>query len=125
MPDNASRFLAELASDLPGFAAIVPLSVNSRTAIGETPLQIAAIRGDTSAMAALIDAGAELDVRGEHGHTALHEAVGQRQGAAVSLLLSCGASATIANDDGYTAPQLAELLGAHEIRRLFHGPPTA
>jgi ankyrin repeat protein len=125
MRDQSSRFLAELASDLPSFAAIAPLSPNSRTSIGETPLQIAAIRGDTSAVAALIDAGANMDARGEHGYTALHEAVEQRQAAAVSLLLSRGASPTIANDDGYTPQKLAELLGAHEITPLFHGSSTA
>jgi ankyrin repeat protein len=121
MCDDSSRFLTELASDLPSFAAIAPLSPNSRTAIGETPLQIAAIRGDTLAVAALIDAGADIDARGEHGYTALHEAVEQRQAAAVSLLLSRGASATIVNDDGHTAQKLADLLGAGVITRLFHG----
>jgi len=125
MRENLSRFLEELASDLPGFAAIAPLSPNSRTAIGETPLQVAAIRGDTVAMEALLDAGAEINTAGENGHTALHEAVGQGQAAAVSLLLARGASITATNDDGYTPQQLAELLELHDIARLFHGTPTA
>ncbi len=125
MSDVSSRFLADLASDLPSFTAIAPLTPNSRTSIGETPLQIAAIRGDTSAIAALLDAGADIDTLGEHGYTALHEAVGQGHAAAVSLLLARGASPSIANDQGHTPQQLAELLERHDITPLFHGQPTA
>ena len=125
MHDPVARFLADLAKDQPTFAALAPLSPNSQTPIGETPLQIAAVRGDTTAIAALIDAGAHLDTRGEHGYTALHEAVAQRHAAAVALLLSRGASTSIVNDDGYTPQQLAELHEHHDITPLFHGQPTA
>jgi uncharacterized protein len=125
MSDVASRFLAELATDQPSFALIAPLNPNSRTPIGETPLHIAAVRGDTSAMTALLDAGARIDMPGEHGYTALHEAVAQRHAAAITLLLSRGACTSIANDDGCTPQQLAELLDHHDITPLFHGQPTA
>lgn len=125
MYDTAARFLAALADDQASFSAIAPLSPNSQTPIGETPLQIAAIRGDTAAIEALLDAGAEINTPGEYGHTALHEAVGQGRGAAVSILLARGASTTATNDDGYTPQQLAERLELHDIARLFHGQPTA
>jgi uncharacterized protein len=125
MSDVATRFLADLATDQPSFALIAPLNPNSRTPIGETPLHIAAVRGDTSAIAALLDAGAQIDTPGEHGYTALHEAVAQRHAAAVTLLLSRGASTSIVDDEGCTPEQLAELLEHHDITPLFHGRPTA
>jgi ankyrin repeat protein len=125
MHDAAARFLADLATDQASFALIAPLNPNSRTPIGETPLHIATVRGDTSAMAALLDAGAKIDTPGEHGYTALHEAAAQRHAATVTLLLSRGASTNIANDDGCTPQQLAELLEHHDITPLFHGQPTA
>ena len=125
MSDVCSRFLADLGRDQPSFAAIAPLNPNSRTPIGETPLQIAALRGDTSAIAALLDAGAQIDTPGEHGYTALHEAVSQGHAAAVSLLLARGAAVSVRNDSGYTPQQLAELLERDEITPLFHGQPTA
>src|SRR4051812_48972945 len=120
--DPLAAFLDSLIT-LPGFQLITPLSPQSRTGLGETPLHVAAIRGDTEAIAALVGAGAEIDAPGEHGYTPLHEAVEQGHGPAVSLLLCRGASAAIANDEGYTPEQLAQLLGAHEITRLFHGQP--
>jgi ankyrin repeat protein len=122
--DDSSRFLAELSSE-PGFEEIAPLHPNSRNAIGETPLQVAAIRGDTVAIEALLDAGAEINTPGEYGHTALHEAVGQGQAAVVAILLARGASITATNDDGHTPQKLAELLELHDIARLFHGSATA
>src|SRR5947209_8868630 len=103
---------------LPSFEHIAPLSPHSRTAVGETPLHVAAIRGDTSAIAALLDAGADIDSRGEHGYTPLHEAAEQGHAAAVELLLSRGASATIIDDFGATAEQAAEKIGNHDITRL-------
>ena len=125
MSDICSRFLTDLASDQPSFALIAPLTPNSQTPIGETPLHIAAVRGDTAAISALLDAGAHIDTPGEHGYTALHEAAAQGHPQAVLLLLSRGASTTITNNDGRTAQELAELLDSHEIARLFHAPPTA
>ena len=121
---HLAAILEEIAT-LPEFAPVAPLTPQSRSGVANTPLHVAAIRGDVSAMTTLIDAGADIDARGEHGYTSLHEAVGQGHGTGVSLLLSRGASAHIADDDGRTPQQLAELLGAHEITRLFHEQQTA
>lgn len=44
---------------------------------GETPLHIVAIWGDVDSARVLLDAGAEIDVRGEEDCTPLHEAIMQ------------------------------------------------
>ena len=67
----------------------------------------------------LLDAGAEIDARGEYGHTPIHEAVGQGHIEAVRLLLSRGADCSITNDWGQTPQQTAKIGGKHEIESLF------
>ena len=114
------RFLDELRN-LPDFVGSgeSAIGVSSRGLFGDTPLHIAAFRGDTRMIALLLDAGAEIDARGEYGHTPLNEAVGQGQVEAARLLLSRGADASIPNDWGQTPKQNAKIGGKHEIEILF------
>jgi uncharacterized protein len=114
------RFLDEIR-DLPDFVGLgeSTIGVWSRGSFGDTPLHVAAIRGDTRMIALLLDAGAEIDARGEHGHTPLNEAVGQGHVEAVRLLLSRGADASIPNDWGETPKESAKIGGKHEIEILF------
>jgi FOG: Ankyrin repeat len=72
-------------------------------------------------MTALLDAGAEVDARGEHGYTPLHEAVEQGHSQAVALLLERGASTAVTNDDGQTPIALAQICQRTDITQLFHG----
>jgi ankyrin repeat protein len=51
--------------------------VNQFGNFGERPLHVASARGNLDEMAALIDAGAEINALGEIGNTPLQEAVGQ------------------------------------------------
>jgi ankyrin repeat protein len=68
----------------------------------------AARAGATGAMAALLDAGADADVRdGRFGWTALLHAVHTRQSGAVALLLERGADPNAATPRGVTALMMA------------------
>jgi uncharacterized protein len=112
------NFLAEMP-DLPEFAGIPVVGVNTRGGWQSTPLHVAAIRGDVAAIAALLNAGADIQNRGEHGYSPLHEAAMQGHLEAVKLLLQRGASVTAMNDDGSTPIQTAQNLEEHEIVQIL------
>ena len=112
------KFFAEI-QDLPEFLGIPVVGVHTRGCWKSTPLHIAAVRGDVAVIAALIEAGADIDAHGEHGYSPLHEVVEQGHLEAVKLLLDRGASLTITNDDGQTAIQSAEILEEYEIERVL------
>jgi uncharacterized protein len=112
------KFLAEMP-DLPEFLGLSEVGVHTRGGWDSMPLHIAAVRGDVEAIAALLDAGADIQARGEHGFSALHEAVLQGHIEAVRLLLQRGASVSTTADDGQTPIQTAHVMKEHEIERLL------
>lgn len=118
--DNSvlQKFLAEMP-ELPEFGGISPVGVDTCGGWQSTPLHIAAVRGDVAAIAALLDAGADIQSRGEHGYSPLHEAVEQGHVDAVRLLLERGASRTVTNDHGHTPIQSAQILNEHGIETLL------
>lgn len=61
------------------------------TSFGTTLLHVVAVWGDVNAARVLLDAGVEIDLPGEHGYTALLEAVEQGHVDVVRLLLERGA----------------------------------
>ena len=121
MPHDLQSFLDEI-KDLPGFVGLGDkfTGVSTRGSFNDTPLHVAAVRGDVHIIGLLLDAGAEIDVRGEYGHTPLHEAVGQGHTEAVKLLLAKGADPRTQNDWGETARDTALFGGKHEIEMLFN-----
>jgi ankyrin repeat protein len=76
---------------------------------------LAACRARQTAIAAyLLDAGARIDVRGNQGMTALHEAVWRCDRATVQLLLDRGAPLEIENDHGGTVLDFAVWVIRHQ-----------
>ena len=77
---------------------------------GKTALQLAAWRGSKESVAALLDAGAEIDAystgMGNYGKTAIFYALTRCRDGMVELLLSRGASVLICNNKGQV-PSLA------------------
>jgi ankyrin repeat protein len=92
------QFLEKVrAADLPQFDG-VPLDsimVRGREPFQESLLHVAAIWGDAGAIEALLDAGVEIDLPGELGCTALHEAARQEHVECVRILLTRGANPTL------------------------------
>ncbi len=97
--------------DLPEFCELVLDDVNQRGNFGNLPIHVAAIRGNTEELEALIAGGADVNAAGELGNRPLHEAVGQGHKAAIEVLLNAGANAGVLNDEGKSPREIAEALG--------------
>jgi ankyrin repeat protein len=85
---------------------------------GDTPLHVVAVWGDDESARVLIAEGAEIDARGEHAFTPLHEAVQQGKIEVVKLLLENGADPYLKSDLG-DAFDLAEFKSNPELTRLL------
>ena len=94
--------------DLPDFVGIDLSDVNQAGIFGDAPIHVAAIRGRTDEITALLDGGADANASGELGNTPLHEAVMQNRIEAVKLLLDRGADPTLKNQLGLTAIDFAQ-----------------
>jgi ankyrin repeat protein len=119
MNEMSLETLLNSIGELPSFEAIKPLTVTSRNSVKETPLHVAAIWGDVGAIRLLVEAGADIDAAGEHGHTPLQEAVGQHKIEAVKVLLELGADASIKNEWGETAEEIATLLCRWDVAKAI------
>jgi uncharacterized protein len=97
----------------------LPLNdVNERGHFGDRPIHIAARRGEVPDLRALIEAGAAINVQGDHDFTALHNAVLHDRTDVVKFLLEMGVDQGITNDDGATALELARIMGHADIVTL-------
>lgn len=76
-----------------------------------TPLMLAASQGKRDALAALIESGANVNVRSAEGRTALMYASGWGDAACVRLLLDAGARENERSDDGMTPLMFAAARG--------------
>jgi uncharacterized protein len=92
--------------------------VSDRGNLGNTPLHVAAVRGDVAPINCLLDHGADIDAIGEFGETPLHVAVQMNHPEAVRTLLARGASRHIKNDLGKTPLDLAQDVKS-PIAKLF------
>lgn len=110
--------LAEYSA-LPEYSGMGCVDIESRSLFGDSPIHIAATRGDINEIELLLKCGANINSKGEHGYTALHDAIEQGHKEAVIYLLKYGANPEILNDDGFSAAGLANLLGENEILRLL------
>ena len=90
---------------------------NAKDPHGFTPLDWAARTGRTEAIAELVRAGADPDLRdsGPNGWTPLHHAVHKNQPGSVRALLAAGADVNGRADNGLTPLMLAAAQGEPEI----------
>ena len=96
-----------------------PIDVNEVGYDKDRPLHVAAVWGDVEAIEMLVEAGAEVDARGEFNFTPLRLAVGQGHVAAARRLLELGASPHVRGDWGETPAELARSYGIAEMIALF------
>lgn len=112
-------FYDELAGMAAGFEDAPEIGPQTRSRVGDTPLHIAALRGDIQAVNLLLDAGADINARGEDGFTALHYAVELCHPDVVRLLLERGADKEARfffDGSGETATELAQYISNNQVK---------
>jgi len=87
------------------------VSVAEKNRLGETPLYVAAEKGQIEMARALIARGADARARTPNGETVLHAAAMIESAALTSALVEAGAEVNAANNDGETPLQWAALTG--------------
>lgn len=91
-----------------------PGLLNVKNVRGSTPLHLAAINPDPSAIEALLAAGADVNAADEEGFTPLHMAAFHRQADYALLLLEAGADVNAKTVYGRTPLSMAEKARADE-----------
>lgn len=91
-----------------------PKQREARTAQGSTPLHLAATNPDTSAMLALIAAGADVMARDNDGATPLHMAAYASRPRNTRILLEAGADPQAKTDNGRDPGSLARKVKSDE-----------
>jgi ankyrin repeat protein len=104
--------LVRVVSRLLQFSA---LDVNSRNALGETPLMAAVRANDSTAVQALIAKGAQLEVANSNGQTALMLGALLPKSNIVVALLDAGCQPDSRDLQGFTALQLALSRGKSKV----------
>lgn len=98
----------------PEFLGMDLVDPNQRGAVDDTPLHIAARKGELEDVVVLLNSGAEIDIAGDLGNTALHQAAMSGKVEVIKTLLMNGADPLIKNEFGQTALNVAEL-GKHAM----------
>ena len=110
MDEPARKYLQTAFADLINFDAEDPLQpidpLTYLTPEGDSCLHVAAGRGDLVAVRLLVDAGLDVNLRGDLGNTPLHYARKSTYGEVVKYLLKCGALPELQNELGETAAGL-------------------
>lgn len=104
MDIHTATFLGDLDAVKQHIAAGSDLNVQEPT-VGSTPLISAAVFGKTEIARALIEAGADVNIKNNEGSTALHSAAFLCRMEIVEMLLANGADKTLLNNYGSTAQQ--------------------
>jgi uncharacterized protein len=118
-PGLEKVFAAIRRAELVEFEGLPLDGPNVRSPIsGETPLHVVTLWDDIDAARILLEAGAEVDVHGEHDCTPLHLAIIGRKAGIARLLLSKGADPKLRCDFG-DAYELAARSESEEVRMLL------
>jgi uncharacterized protein len=96
-----------------------PVTIRSRRSDGDTPLHIAAFAGNRHAVGLLLEAGADIDAKGDLSTTPLYCAVSAQHVRVAELLLQYGADPDSENELGYTPRTLAKQNGDKAMIALF------
>lgn len=92
-----------------------PLTSGSARSDGDTPLHIASVWGDIGALKLLLDAGADVNAKGDMGCTSLYNAISWGHKRSVELLLQYRATPYDSNEFGTSSYKLAMTEGNEAI----------
>lgn len=113
--NRLSAVLSELAK-LPDFAGVASPSLTMRSPAGNTPLHVAATRGDTQSVRVLLEEGADPNAVGEHGCTPLHQALKQEHLQVARILVAAGASLDAKDGAGVTCRDMTKVVSLWETQ---------
>jgi ankyrin repeat protein len=102
-------------ADVQAILKATPAARDARTALGSTPLHLAATNSNSSALKALLAAGADVNARDNDGATPLHMAAYTQQAGNARLLLEAGADVTVKTHGGRDAASMARKNMANEV----------
>jgi len=116
VPSDALLDLGAAEGDTVQLLIDAGADVNAKSDAGELPIHEA---GTTSALAALLEAGAQVDAPDADGWTALMQAAEGGDIEIVTFLLAAGAATDLQTDSGETAISLARSMGYHELAAMI------
>jgi ankyrin repeat protein len=96
-----------------------PLTVRSRSSDGDTPLHIAALWGDRHAARILLEAGADVDAKGDMSCTPLYFAVMNNHVHVAEVLLEHGADPDAESELNFSPRSLAAHKGDNGMISLL------
>jgi ankyrin repeat protein len=96
-----------------------PVTVHSTTLDDDTPLHVACVWGDISAIDLLLAGGADVNARGDLNTTPLYNAVSFERVRCVERLLNAGATTDDPNELSFTARDKALMSGNPRLLSLF------
>lgn len=120
--ESLGQILKRTAEVLYPAGALEDVTVATRDSDGDTPLHKVALWGDSYAIEALVEAGAEVDAKGDMGCTPLYYAVMEGHLRAVERLLELGANPACRTELGMTPSELARRSGNKELIQMFRAP---
>ena len=110
-----SRKDSAMTKPLISFLMIVILLLAGTSLVLGGDLHIAAGKGDTAVVEALLEAGADVEAKDSHGWTALHIAAMEGHSAVVKVLLEAGADVNAKDNTDGTALLNAAMIGHYAI----------
>ena len=113
-PNERLAAVLKKYSGHPEFLGTPILNPNQVGAFDSTLLHIASEKGELEDIQVLIEAGANVDARGDLGNTPLHAAAMSGQAESVKILLQHGANPALTNELGQSVKEVA-LLGKRNI----------
>lgn len=116
--DKLKQVLAKYQNH-PEFLGLELTRADQCGAMDDTPLHIAARKGELDDIVVLVSHGADVNSSGDLGHTPLHYAAMSGQAAAVERLLDLGADTSLKNEFSETPLQVAEIGGHTQIANIL------
>lgn len=115
-PDQPVHDLARLgtAAEMRQLLKANPAAKDIRTAMGSTPLHLAATNPDSGVLKALLAAGADVNARDGEGATPLHLAAYADKSANATLLLQAGADVEAVTSNGRSVTSMGRKTMANE-----------
>ena len=119
---NKPKEILAMCEKMGSWFGIKITNLNQLNTINDTPLHTVCSWGDAEAVQTLIDAGADVNAKGDIGSTPLFNAIVGRNPEVIKKLINAGAKKNVKNSMNWTPLQYAKNVKAgSEIIKLLEG----